>query len=59
MELAATVIAACLVVMVAVYINELRRQVKVAKLHQRIIDAGTSVREPLIERAAKQIPVTR
>ena len=41
MELTVAVIAACLVALVAVYFNELRRQNKVAKLHQRIVDAGT------------------
>ena len=57
MEVAPTVIAACLAGMLGLYVRELRRQVKVAKLHQRIVDAGTSVREPVTERAAK-IPVT-
>ena len=56
MELTVAVITACLVAMVALYINELRRQVKVAKLHQRIVDAGTSVREPLAERRSQTGP---
>jgi hypothetical protein len=58
MELVAVVIAAYLAGL-GLYVKELDRQTKVLKLHKRIVDVGTSVRNPLVERIARRIPVTR
>jgi len=55
MELVAVVIAAYLAGL-GLYVKELDRQTRVLKLHKRIVDAGTSAREPLVERRSQTGP---